>query len=267
MAGGCPLFIFLLMTTQKDIVVFDLETTGKSITKDRAIQIAALKIDHNYNIKEPIRCIMINPQMPIDPEAIETHGITNEMVADKPPFAAFKNALFTFFDGCDLAGFNSNRFDIPLLSEEFARYDMEWPHKDANFIDVFKIYILKEKRDLAAAVKFYTGKELDGAHDAGNDVMGTYEVLKSQLIRYEDLKGMTNREIELFCSDGQQRVDVAGKIILGPDGQPAYGFGKDEGKNIKANPGFGDWMLRPGQDFPTSTKKMIKQIIYGKGLW
>ena len=255
------------MTKGKDIIVFDLETTGTSITKDRVIQLAALKIDHNFNILEPLKEILINPQMPIATDAIAAHGITDEMVKDKPPFISFSKSLFSFFQGCDLSGFNHIRFDIPLLSEEFSRCGIDWPGEDTKFIDCYKIYTLKEKRDLASAVKFYTGKELEGAHKAGNDVMGTLEVLQGQMGMYEDLQALDNNGLELFCLEGKRRVDLDGKLIYGPDGSIVYGFGKDIGKSVKQNPGFGLWMLDPKQDFSSSTKKAVSNIINGKKLF
>ena len=255
------------MTKGKDIIVFDLETTGTSVTKDRVIQLAALKIDHNFNILEPLKEILINPQMPIAADAIAAHGITDEMVKDKPPFVSFSKALFTFFDGCDLSGFNLQRFDVPLLSEEFGRCNMNWPAEGVSIIDSYKIFALKEKRDLAAAVMFYTGKALEGAHDAGNDVMGTYEVLRGQIEKYEDLRLLDNNGLDLFCNEGARRVDLEGKLIYGPDGSVVYGFGKDIGKSVKQNPGFGLWMLDPKQDFSSSTKKAVSNIINGKKLF
>lgn len=247
------------MRLDKNVVVFDLETTGTSVTKDRIVSISALKIDNFFNQVEPIRKVLINPMMPIPADATAVHGITDEMVKDQPTFRAFAKSMFAFFLDCDLCGFNAINFDVPLLAEEFLRADMNWPSGPVNILDPFKIFVIREKRDLSAALKFYTGETMEGAHDATNDVMATVKILAGQCEKYPDLGGMNNSEFAAICMDGMEACDLAGKIVIGKEGHPVYAFGKDEGKRLDQNPGFAKWML--GQDFPTQTKNIIKNIL------
>ena len=180
------------------------------------------------------------------------------MVATAPKFANLAKALLSFFDGCDLAGYNIVGFDVPMISEEFARCGIEWPAEDVRYIDAFKIFLEKEKRDLAGAARFYLNKDHTGAHDARVDVIMTVQVAAKQLMQYTDLAAMTPSQLSKFCT-GERSIDLAGKIVLNEAGIPVYGFGKDKGKPVQENPGFGKWML--GQSFPTNTKNIIKKLI------
>ena len=167
--------------------------------------------------------------------------------------------IFDFFAGCDVGGFNIINFDVPLLCEEFARAGFDWPTDDVRKIDACSIYRIKESRTLTAAMRFYCNEEMEGAHDAGNDVRATAKVLAAQLEQYEDLAAMSPAELEAFCTGGVINVDVAGKIVLDANGIPVYAFGKDKGLSVQKNPGFAEWML--GKDFPANTKAVIRKLI------
>lgn len=255
----------------KPIIIFDLETTGVDIANDRIVQIATIKIRPErvrmdstelivLNDREDLKSYLINPDIPIPASATETHGITDEMVNDKFKFPSYAKALFDYFKGCDIAGYNSNKFDVPLLSEEFARCGITFPEAGTKLIDAYNIFAQKEKRDLTAALKFYCDKEMEGSHDAGNDVMATYEVLKAQLIHYQDIGEMDLTQLSDFCG-GATRVDLAGTIVLNDKGVAIYNIGKDKGKTIWDNPGFARWMLKPEQSFTSNTKAELKAIL------
>lgn len=246
----------------KNTIVFDLETTGTSTSNDRIVQFSATKVDGKFvPISEP-KTILVNPTIAIPEAATKVHGITDMMVAGQPTFKQYANSIFSFMDGCNLAGYNIKNFDVPLLSEEFARCGIVFPTSEQRIIDAYKIFSIKESRDLAGAVKFYTGETFENGHDAGNDVKATLSVMVQQLVKYEDLQAMNEEELELFCNDGKKIVDIAGKLCYNDSGMICYAFGKDAGKVVKQNPSFGEWILK--NDFPTETKKIIKSIIYSK---
>ena len=247
----------------KPIIIFDIESTGTSVTRDRIVQLSAKKIDKDFNELAPIRTILINPQMPIPEGASAVHGITNDMVKDVPTFAGYAKALAVYFSGCDVAGFNLKGFDVPLLAEEFLRCNIIFPEQDTKIIDCYKIFAIKERRDLTGALLFYAGEVMEGAHDAGNDVLATEKVLKGQITKYPELRAMNNEELHNFCNEGRIALDIAGKIVLNEHGVAVYGFGKDEGKAIHEHPGFGQWMLK--NDFATDTKKVVNQILIRAG--
>ena len=190
----------------KPIIFFDLETTGVDIAKDRICQIACIKIDLDGNQTE--KELLINPNMPIPKEATEVHGITDEMVVDKPTFANISKSLLEFFEGCDIAGYNSNVFDVPLLAEEFSRSRIEFPNWELNFVDVLQYERLLKPNKLADVYKRYTGKDLEGAHDALNDVRATLEILLHQTEGNNDI---FPADIDLLCQGDRKRFDVAGK--------------------------------------------------------
>lgn len=249
----------------KPIVIFDLETTGTEVEASKIVELACLKVSHDLQplADQTVKRILINPGIPIPPEAIEVHKITDDMVKDAGVFGRYAKAIYDYFAGCDVAGFNSNRFDVPLLAEEFARVGINWPEPDTNFIDVYQIFAYKEPRDLSGAVKFYLNREHETAHSAEGDILATAAVLAAQIGRYPELAGMGAKEIHQFCQGEQQWVDLAGKIVLNKDGVAVYAFGKDKGKSVKGNPGFAQWMLK--QSFPTNTKNVIRSILgYGK---
>jgi DNA polymerase III subunit epsilon len=241
----------------KPIVFLDLETTGTNTSKDRIVQIGAIKAEPTLLKILAQKETLINPMIPIPKEATDIHGITDEMVKDAPTFAQISKSLHEYLLECDYAGYNILTFDVPMLSAEFERCGLIWPLPGSYFIDAMVIFREKEKRDLAAAVTFYTGKTLEGAHGAVADCKGTLEVLRGQIERYPDLSGLDVPGLHKFCMGN--RVDLAGKLIRNEAGDVVYGFGKDIGKPVQKNPGFANWML--GQDFPIETKRIIREIL------
>lgn len=239
----------------KPIIFFDVESSGVDVVKDRIIQLAALKVNAITDTGEE-KQVLINPGIAIPKEATECHGITDDMVKDKPKFSQYAKSLFDFFNGSDYAGFNIIGFDVPILSEEFARCGIEWPAKDTLFFDAFHVFREKEKRDLTNAVKFYCNCDHTEAHNAMADVKATRLVMLAQMTCYEDLNPVD--KYADFCKI-PNALDLAGKIVLNDNGHAVYNFGKDKGKVIKHNPGFGKWML--GQSFSTNTKNVIRAII------
>lgn len=238
------------------IVFFDLETTGTSISKDRIVQISAVETDLNLNVLSPIKNILINPTIPIPKEASDVHKITDEMVKDKATFDKYAKSMLPYFSDCILGGFNIKRFDIPLLAEEFARCGIDLPLKDRQVVDCYNIFAEKEPRNLSAAFKFYTGDEMQNAHDAEADTTATVSILKGQLFMYnESIEQLIN-----ICKNDDNYVDFAGKIIT-IDGNPCYSFGKHKGKKVLDYTDFAYWMLR--EDFPLETKNVIKKILNG----
>lgn len=242
----------------RPLVVFDLESTGTDVVKDRIVEFGAMKMLSATNYKET-KAILVNPGMPISNGAFEAHGITDEMVADKPSFSAYARSLHEYLWGCNVAGYNCRNFDVPMLSEEFARCGIKWPDGDTKIIDAFNIYRKKEPRDLAAAVKFYTGSEIQDAHSASGDVVSTARVLLGQLEMYPDLTDMTPEELDSFCVDGKRALDVAGKIVLNDKGEAVYAFGKSIGVRVVDDPGFGQWMLK--NDFASNTKAVLRGLL------
>lgn len=235
----------------RPLCTFDIEATGVDVAKDRIVSIAALigGEEHEW---------LVNPGCLMTDEVIAIHGITNEMVADKPLFAAIAREVHEMIKGCDLCGFNLLNFDVPLLWEEFRRSGIEWNLDGVNIIDVGNIFKKKEERTLSAAVKFYLGREHDSAHDAAGDVRATYEVLGAQLNRYDDLEWMDHSELAAF-SAFDKRVDLAGKIILNDKGEPIYNIGQSKGKRVVDDPGFGRWMLT--KDFSENTKQHLRRLL------
>lgn len=246
------------LNLKNPIIFFDLETTGINIVSDRIVQIAYHKVSPNG--KEESKCMLINPEMPIPPEATAIHKITNEAVADCPTFKQVVNEIVKDFEGCDLAGYNSNRFDIPLLAEEFLRAEADIDLSRRKFVDVQVIFHKKEQRTLSAAYKFYCDKDLEGAHDASVDTMATYEILQSQLEKYPDL----NNDIEFLSKYTTQNnnVDFAGKFIYNDKGEEIFNFGKYKGQKVtdvlKNDTGYFGWML--SGDFSLHTKKVLTNI-------
>lgn len=246
------------LNLKNPIIFFDLETTGINIVSDRIVQIAYHKVSPNG--KEESKCMLINPEMPIPPEATAIHKITNEAVADCPTFKQVVNEIVKDFEGCDLAGYNSNRFDIPLLAEELLRAEADIDLSRRKFVDVQVIFHKKEQRTLSAAYKFYCDKDLEGAHDASVDTMATYEILQSQLEKYPDL----NNDIEFLSKYTTQNnnVDFAGKFIYNDKGEEIFNFGKYKGQKVtdvlKNDTGYFGWML--SGDFSLHTKKVLTNI-------
>ncbi|MFV0506937.1 MAG: exonuclease domain-containing protein [Bacteroidales bacterium] len=252
------------------LVFLDLETTGLDISKDRIVEIALLKINTN-SIEEEI-LERVNPEKTISAEAISVHGITNDDVADKPTFKQLAKTLANFIKGCDLAGFNSNRFDIPLLAEEFMRAEVDIDLKKRKFIDVQTIFHKMERRTLVAAYKYYCDKDLTDAHSAMADTKATYEVLKSQLDLYKGKEIEENgkkfipivndvKELSEF-STVDKFADYAGRIVYNDKGEEVFNFGKNKGisveKVLSEQPGYYQWMME--NNFPLYTKTVLSRI-------
>jgi DNA polymerase-3 subunit epsilon len=242
----------------KPLVFFDLETTGVNIATDRIVEISILKIYPNGN-KES-KTWLVNPEIEIPAEATAVHGITNEKVVTEPIFKELADSVNTMIAGCDLAGFNSNRFDIPLLAEELLRAGIDFDMNNRKAIDVQVIFHKKEQRTLSAGYKFYCGKELDDAHSAEADTLATYEILKAQLDRYEDIENSVDALSEY--SSHTKRADFAGFILMNDKDQEIFSFGKYKGRTVedvlKENPGYNAWIQNA--DFPLYTKKVLREI-------
>lgn len=246
------------LNLQRPIIFFDLETTGTNITHDRIVEISLIKVMPDGSEIERTR--RINPEMPIPAEATAIHHITDQDVADQPTFRQIAKGLAEMFDGADIAGFNSNRFDIPLLIEEFNRVQIPFNLADTRFIDVQTIFHKREPRTLVAAYRYYCGKELDEAHSAAADTRATYEVLKSQLDMYSDLPNDTQALADY--SSHSKNVDFAGRLVYDDNKAEIINFGKYKGQNaekvLKADPGYFSWIQQG--DFPTDTKNAFQRI-------
>ncbi len=242
----------------KPICFFDLETTGISITKDRIVEISILKVYPDG--KEESKTWLVNPEMVIPAEVVEIHGISNEDVTDKPTFKALAKDIYNMVKDSDLGGFNSNRFDIPLLAEEMLRAGIDFDMKSRLAVDVQTIFHKMEQRTLVAAYKFYCNKNLEGAHSAAADTNATYEVLKAQIEKYDELENDTK-----FLADFSSRkkfADFAGFIAYNEDGLECFSFGKHKDKLVtdvlEKEPGYFGWLLNA--DFPLYTKKILTAI-------
>jgi DNA polymerase III subunit epsilon len=243
---------------EKPIVFFDLETTGIQIATDRIVEISILKVFPNGN-KES-KTWRVNPEIEIPKEASDIHGITNEDVVTEPVFSELAPKVSTMIEGCDLAGFNSNRFDIPLLAEEMLRANVNFDMEGRKAIDVQVIFHKKEQRTLSAGYEFYCGKSLIDAHSAEADTLATFEILEAQIAKYDDLES----DIDFLSkySAHHKRADFAGFILFDENKEEIFSFGKYKGKKVtevlKANPGYYSWMQNA--DFPLYTKKVLTQI-------
>ena len=241
------------LNLRNPLVFFDLETTGINIVKDRIVEISYVKVFPNG--KEETKTRRINPGMPIPPESTAIHGITDEDVKDCPTFKEIAKSLATQIEGCDLAGYNSNRFDIPMLAEEFLRAGVDIDLNRRKFIDVQTIFHKMEQRTLSAAYK-----SLENAHTAEADTLATYEVLKAQLDRYPDLKNDVAFLSQYSCYSNN--VDFAGRMVYNDKGEEVINFGKYKGRFVteilKSDPGYYSWIMNG--DFPLNTKKMLTEI-------
>jgi DNA polymerase-3 subunit epsilon len=246
------------LTLTKPICFFDLETTGMDICKDRIVEISIFKVYPNGN-KES-RTWLVNPEMRIPAEVIAVHGISNEKVASEPTFKELSHQIYTMIKDADLAGFNSDRFDIPLLAEELLRAGLDFDMKSRVSVDVQTIFHKKEERTLSAAYKFYCSQTLENAHSAEADTMATYEILKAQLDRYPDLAN--DMKLLSEFTTRKKSVDFAGFIIVDKDGDECFSFGKHKGvkvdKVFETEPGYFGWIQNA--DFPLFTKKVLTAI-------
>lgn len=247
------------LNLKNPLVFFDLETTGINISKDRIVEISLLKVFPNG--KEEVKTRRINPEMPIPPQSTAIHGITDEDVKDCPTFKQISKSLLEILEGSDLAGFNSSRFDVPMLSEELLRAGVDFDMSKKKFIDVQIIFHRKEPRTLEAAYRFYCDKKLEDAHSAEADTRATYEVLKSQLDKYPDLVNdidVLSKEFSSF----NDNVDYAGRMIYDENGVELFNFGKHKGKPVADvllnEPGYYAWIM--DGDFPLNTKQVLTKI-------
>ncbi|WP_028887754.1 3'-5' exonuclease [Tenacibaculum ovolyticum] len=242
----------------KPIIFFDLETTGINIAKDRVVEISILKVFPNGN-KES-KTWLVNPEVKIPKESSEIHGITDEKVANEPTFKELAVSINEMIAGCDLAGFNSNRFDIPVLAEELMRAGIDFDMNNRKAVDVQVIFHKKEQRTLSAGYQFYCGKELVGAHGAEADTNATYEILLAQLDKYTDIENTVDALSE-YSTHGK-RADFAGFILVNDKDQEIFSFGKYKGRTVeevfKENPGYNAWIQNA--DFPLYTKKVLREI-------
>ena len=240
------------------IVFFDLETTGINVTSDRIVEISFLKVMPDGS--EVSKTRRLNPQMHIPEQATAIHGISDDDVKDCPTFKEIAKSLADQIEGCDLAGFNSNRFDIPILAEEFLRAGLDIDLNNCRFIDVQTIFHKMEQRSLVAAYKFYCGKELKDAHSAESDTRATYEVLKSQLDRYPELENDVDA-LSKFSSFNNN-VDYAGRMIYNENGDEVFNFGKYKGQLVKEvlkrDVGYYGWVM--SGDFALNTKQKLTEI-------
>jgi DNA polymerase-3 subunit epsilon len=242
----------------RPICFFDLETTGIEVAKDRIVEISIFKVYPNGN-KES-KTWLVNPTIPIPPQTTAVHGITNEKVANEPTFKELANQIHNIIKDSDLAGFNSDRFDIPLLAEEMLRAEVDFDMKNRVSVDVQTIFHKKEERTLSAALKFYCGKNLENAHSAAADTMATYEILIAQLDKYPDLENDIKSLSEFTTR--KKSIDFAGFIALNNEGKEIFTFGKNKGQLVEdvleKEPGYYGWIQ--GADFPLYTKKVLTAI-------
>jgi len=246
------------LNLRKPIVFFDLETTGIDVVNDRIVEISLLKVFPDG--KEETKTMRINPEMPIPPQSTEIHGISDEDVKNEPTFNTVAKEIAKYIEGCDLAGYNSNKFDIPLLAEEFLRVGVDFDMKKLRFIDVQVIFHKMEQRTLSAAYKFYCDKNLDNAHSAEADTKATFEILKAQIDRYTDLNN-DMEELSSFSSHNKN-ADFAGRIVYNDKDEEVFNFGKYKGQTVESvlekDQGYFSWMLN--SDFPLYTKKVLTAI-------
>ncbi|MBI5219659.1 MAG: 3'-5' exonuclease [Bacteroidia bacterium] len=246
------------LTLKRPIAFFDIETTGINVASDRIVEISILKI-HPDN-REEAKTFRVNPQIPIPKAATDIHGITDEDIKDKPAFPQIAKLIAQMLEGCDFAGYNSNKFDIPLLAEEFLRTDIDFDMRKHKFIDVQVIFYKMEQRTLSAAYQFYCNKILENAHSSKVDTQATYEILKAQIDRYADLKN----DVEFLSTFSSQNrnVDFAGRVILGENDTELFNFGKYKGQPVeevfRKDPSYYKWMM--DGDFTLNTKQVITQI-------
>lgn len=247
------------LNLKNPLVFFDLETTGTNINSDRIIEICYLKIYPNGN--EESKTLRINPEMHIPEASTAIHGIHDEDVANCPRFKEVAANIAKDIEGCDLGGFNSNRFDIPVLAEEFLRASIDIDLSRRKFVDVQVIYHKLEQRTLSAAYKFYCNKNLEDAHTAEADTRATYEVLKAQLDRYPDI---LQNDIAFLAdySSYNRNVDFAGRMVYDDNGVEVFNFGKYKGMPVadvlRKDPGYYSWILQG--DFTLNTKQMLTKI-------
>ncbi|MES2628318.1 MAG: 3'-5' exonuclease [Bacteroidota bacterium] len=248
------------LNLERPIAFFDLETTGTNIVSDRIVEIAIVKIQPDQSKETYSK--RVNPEMLIPEASSAIHGITNKDVALSPTFEQLAPEIFEFLKGCDLGGFNSNRFDIPLLVEEFLRYGFDLEVENRKLVDVQAIFHRMEERTLSAAYRFYCDKNLENAHSAEADAVATYEILEAQLDRYGDKIQSSVEFLHEFSKRNSRTLDIAGRFALNDKDVPCFNFGKHKGKPVKEvfelEPGYYGWMLQA--EFALDTKNVLKKI-------
>ena len=246
------------LNLKRPIAFLDLETTGINVSTDRIVELSVLKISPNG--KEEWMSTRVNPEMVIPPKSTAIHGIRDEDVADSPTFREIARNLAAFLEGCDLAGYNAIKFDIPVLAEEFLRVNIDFSFRKRKYVDVQVIFHKKEQRTLSAAYQFYCKKDLENAHSSKADTAATYEILQSQLDTYKDLENDVEK-LAVFSSFNNN-VDFAGRIILDENGVEVFNFGKHKGKSVEVvfneEPAYYSWMMNG--EFPLYTKKVLTEI-------
>ena len=247
------------LNLKRPIIFFDLETTGVDTSKDRIVEISMVKVMPDG--EEIVKTRRINPEMHIPEAATEVHHITDEDVKDCPTFRQIAKSLYQFMEGCDFGGFNSNRFDLPLLVEEFLRVGVDVDFKNRKFVDVQNIFHKMEERTLVAAYRFYCNKDLTEAHSAEADTLATYEVLKAQLDRYDILENSIESLAKF--STRVETADYAGRIAYNDKGEEIFTFGKYKGIPVRKvfeeiDPSYYSWLMNG--DFPAYTKKVFTEI-------
>ncbi|MBQ7575014.1 MAG: 3'-5' exonuclease [Bacteroidales bacterium] len=256
------------LNLRNPLLFFDIESTGLNVATDRIVEISIVKVSPGAPgepNKVEVKTRRVNPTIPIPPEAQAVHGISDEDVRDEPEFRQLAKSLAQWMKGCDIAGYNSLKFDIPLLAEEFLRAGVEFDFRKRKLIDVQNIFHKKEQRTLKAAYKFYCGKNLDNAHSAEADTMATYEVLEAQLDRYkDDEEDPLQNDVEYLAKYSIQNrfMDYAGRFVLNDKDEPVFNFGKHRGKPVKEvlkyEPSYYSWMMEG--DFTLDTKKVLTEI-------
>lgn len=256
---------------KRPLAFFDLETTGVNVSSDRIVEISIVKVAPDGS--EAVNTLKINPEIPIPAESSLFHGIYDQDIRDAPTFRDVAQQLADFIGDADLAGYNSNKFDIPMLMEEFLRSGVDFSLEGRFFVDVQNIFHQMEQRTLKAAYRFYCDKTLDNAHSAEYDVKATYEVLKSQLDRYQDVEWedkLGNRSVPVIndvealhqFTNLSRPVDFAGRMVFNEDGKEVFNFGKHKGRPVEdvfvMEPSYYSWMMQG--DFPLYTKKCLDQI-------
>lgn len=247
------------LNLEKSLCVFDIESTGLDVTNDRIVELSILKVSPSG--EEEALTLRLNPEIPISEESTTIHGITKEDVKDCPTFKAVADQVATFIGTADLAGFNSNKFDIPLLAEEFLRVNHSFDMSARKFVDVQNIFHKMEQRTLVAAYKFYCNKDLENAHSANADVKATFEVLKAQIEQYQELENDI-AFLSSFSTNGKlELADFAGRLVRTSKGKIAYNFGKHKGETVEAihkkEAGYYGWMMN--SNFPRYTKAVLKK--------
>lgn len=244
---------------ERPLAVFDLETTGINQASDRIVEIAIIKVLPSGERKQFYS--LVNPEMLIPEHAAAIHGITNEKVATEPTFEHLAPQILEFLENCDLGGFNSNKFDVPILYEEFARVGIEFDLSERNLVDAQVIFHRMEERTLKAAYQFYCDKSLENAHSALADTEATLEVLLAQIEKYPEVPA-TLPELHEFSRGKSRKLDMAGRFALNDNDVPVFNFGKHRGKAVEIvfqeEPGYYGWMLNA--DFPADTKNVLKKI-------